>query len=155
MTFNIIVVIIVCAVFGYWVVGSLIGVKKDENNTHQTNPNSSKNTQNNHDHYQKQKKHDANSNSSRSSQDNHQQYQKQKTHDARSNEDDYVKKSWFRILEVLESDDKATIATAYKKKISQYHPDKVATMGPELRELAEFKSKQINTAYDYALTLRS
>jgi DnaJ like chaperone protein len=45
------------------------------------------------------------------------------------------------------------IVAAYKQKIRQYHPDKVAQMGAEIRELAEFKSKQINAAYDYAMKL--
>ena len=44
----------------------------------------------------------------------------------------------------------AEIERAYKVKISQYHPDKVAQMGIEIRELAEAKSKEINAAYDYA-----
>lgn len=61
---------------------------------------------------------------------------------------------WFRILGVPESAGKEEIASAYKAKIRQYHPDKVASLGPELRELAELKSKQINAAYDYALKLR-
>lgn len=61
---------------------------------------------------------------------------------------------WFRILGVNESAGKEEIASAYKAKIRQYHPDKVASLGPELRELAEIKSKQINAAYDYALKLR-
>ncbi|MHC1769408.1 MAG: DnaJ family molecular chaperone [Verrucomicrobiia bacterium] len=29
----------------------------------------------------------------------------------------------------------------------QYHPDNVASLGPELRELAERKAKQINEAF--------
>lgn len=61
---------------------------------------------------------------------------------------------WFRILGVPESVGKEEIALAYKAKIRQYHPDKVASLGPELRELAELKSKQINAAYDYALRLK-
>lgn len=61
---------------------------------------------------------------------------------------------WFRILGVPESAGKEEIASAYKAKIRQYHPDKVASLGSELRELAEIKSKQINAAYDYALKLR-
>ena len=62
--------------------------------------------------------------------------------------------SWFRILDVSQSATKEQIVTAYKQKIRQYHPDKVAQMGAEIRELAEFKSKQINSAYDYAMKLQ-
>lgn len=35
--------------------------------------------------------------------------------------------------------------------MSQYHPDKVASLGPELRDLCERKTKEINTAYDQAI----
>ena len=34
-----------------------------------------------------------------------------------------------------------------RKLASQYHPDKVASLGPELRELAERKSREITQAY--------
>ena len=36
-------------------------------------------------------------------------------------------------------------------QISEYHPDKVAKMGDEIRAVAERKSKQINVAYTEAL----
>jgi DnaJ like chaperone protein len=62
--------------------------------------------------------------------------------------------SWFRILEVSEDASEQEITEAYKRKIRQYHPDKVAQMGAEIRQLAESKSKQINAAYDYAIRRR-
>lgn len=62
-----------------------------------------------------------------------------------------IAERWFLILEVSQSATRAEIERAYKVKISQYHPDKVAQMGIEIRELAEAKSKEINAAYDYAL----
>jgi curved DNA-binding protein CbpA len=40
------------------------------------------------------------------------------------------------------------IRSAYQKLIQQYHPDRVAGMGPELRELAEQRTKELNAAYD-------
>lgn len=39
------------------------------------------------------------------------------------------------------------VKKSYKHKISQYHPDKVAHMAPEFREIAEEKSKEINRHY--------
>jgi DnaJ-domain-containing protein 1 len=33
--------------------------------------------------------------------------------------------------------------------MTEYHPDKVASLGPELRALAEKKSKEINAAYEF------
>jgi hypothetical protein len=41
------------------------------------------------------------------------------------------------------------IRTKYIDLISMYHPDRVQHLGPELRELAESKSKEINAAYDW------
>lgn len=39
---------------------------------------------------------------------------------------------------------------AYRDRIREYHPDKVAHLGLELRQLAERKAKEINAAYEYA-----
>ena len=64
---------------------------------------------------------------------------------------DSIGERWFLILEVPQSASRADIELAYKRKISQYHPDKVAQMGVEIRELAEAKSKEINAAYDHAV----
>ena len=61
---------------------------------------------------------------------------------------------WFRVLEVPQTASREEIVSAYKQKISEYHPDKVAQMGEELRALAESKSKQINAAYEAAMKLR-
>ena len=62
---------------------------------------------------------------------------------------------WYEVLEIPESSLREEIVAAYKRRIRQYHPDLVARMGPELRELAERRSRQINAAYDLALKLRS
>jgi len=39
------------------------------------------------------------------------------------------------------------IQRAFRARMSEYHPDKVATLGTELRELAEAKSKDITEAH--------
>lgn len=62
---------------------------------------------------------------------------------------------WHVILGVPEDASRTEIIAGYKAKISQYHPDKVATMAPEIRELAQSRSKEINAAYDTALKHRS
>ena len=41
------------------------------------------------------------------------------------------------------------IKQTYRRAIAQYHPDKVSALGPEIREVAENKAKEINQAYEY------
>jgi len=43
---------------------------------------------------------------------------------------------------------KEEVKTAYKKLMNEYHPDKVESLGVELRELAQKKSLEINKAYE-------
>lgn len=40
------------------------------------------------------------------------------------------------------------IEQAYRKRMSEYHPDKVATAAPELKALAERRASEINAAYE-------
>lgn len=40
----------------------------------------------------------------------------------------------------------AAIRAAYRKRLSEYHPDKVSNMGPKIRALAEEETKDINSA---------
>jgi DnaJ-domain-containing protein 1 len=58
---------------------------------------------------------------------------------------------WATVLGVRPEATREEISAAYKRKISEYHPDKVTRLGPEIRELAEQRSKEINTAYEEAL----
>jgi DnaJ-domain-containing protein 1 len=62
--------------------------------------------------------------------------------------------TWFDVLGVSETADLAQIEYAYRVKISQCHPDKVAQMSEDIRQLAETKSKEINAAYETAVRLR-
>ncbi len=59
--------------------------------------------------------------------------------------------AWHEVLDVPASAGLDEIRAAYKLHISQYHPDKVATLGDELRALAERKTKEIGAAYAEAL----
>lgn len=45
--------------------------------------------------------------------------------------------------------DFAEVKRHYRDRIREYHPDKVAALGPKLRELAEAESKKINSAYEF------
>lgn len=55
--------------------------------------------------------------------------------------------SWNEVLGVTPFASSDEVRGAYRKLVSQYHPDKVAALGPELRELATRKSQEINWAY--------
>ena len=61
---------------------------------------------------------------------------------------------WYEVLSVAPTSSTQEIRHAYKTLISQYHPDKVASLGPELRELCERKTKEINVAYKRAMAER-
>lgn len=61
---------------------------------------------------------------------------------------------WHRILSVSPDASTDEIRRSYKTLMSQYHPDKVAELGDELKRLAERKSKEINSAYQQALHQR-
>ncbi|HEY4583042.1 MAG TPA: DnaJ domain-containing protein [Lysobacter sp.] len=60
----------------------------------------------------------------------------------------------YRVLRVSDDASDADIDQAYRRLMSQYHPDKFATAAPELRQRAEVKAREINTAYDRIQTLR-
>jgi len=58
---------------------------------------------------------------------------------------------WTRVLELPADAGVDEIREAYRRLMSQYHPDKVASLGRELQELAEAKTKGIQLAYQAAL----
>ena len=68
-----------------------------------------------------------------------------------SADQDVAARSWEAVLGVDKFATRAQVTAAYRSAIGQYHPDKVATLGPEIRALAEEKSKEINKAYEQAL----
>jgi DnaJ-domain-containing protein 1 len=59
--------------------------------------------------------------------------------------------AWHDVLNVPPHATVDEIRTAYKTLMSQYHPDKVASLGDELRTLAERKSKEITSACRQAM----
>ncbi len=54
-----------------------------------------------------------------------------------------------KILEVSANASFEEVKVAYKMKIKEYHPDKVATLGKELQDLAAKKTSAINAAYNF------
>jgi flagellar biosynthesis component FlhA len=57
-------------------------------------------------------------------------------------------KTPYQILEVPPTASRAEITKAYRKMAKLYHPDRVAELAPEFRDLAEERMKQINAAYE-------
>ncbi len=64
-------------------------------------------------------------------------------------DDARLEKRYLKILGLqgkLKVDD---IKRAYRKKIAEYHPDKVQNMAPEIRKLAEVRTSELTEAYAY------
>ena len=77
-----------------------------------------------------------------------------KKENAKIKEEEFAKQSlqdlhFAKILEIKDISDMANIKSSYRQKIAQYHPDRVRAMGPEIREIAESKAKEINEAHEY------
>jgi hypothetical protein len=53
----------------------------------------------------------------------------------------------YLILQVPYSATEEEIVAAYRRMAQMYHPDKVATMAPEFKELADTRMKELNSAY--------
>lgn len=60
----------------------------------------------------------------------------------------------YRILDVKPDVSDEALKEAYRKKIREYHPDRVATMGEDIKELALKKSRDINEAYTLLKKIR-
>lgn len=60
----------------------------------------------------------------------------------------------WRVLGLSEDANPAEVDAAYRRLISQYHPDKFASVAPELQRQAEAKARAINAAYDRIQSLR-
>lgn len=54
----------------------------------------------------------------------------------------------FIILGLESNATKEQIKASYKKKLTEYHPDKVAALGEDLQKLAQQKTLEINKAYE-------
>jgi DnaJ like chaperone protein len=65
-----------------------------------------------------------------------------------------MRPAWHDILQTSANADAAEIRDAYKHLISKYHPDKVDSLGQELRDLAAQKSQEITAAYREGMNAR-
>jgi hypothetical protein len=64
-------------------------------------------------------------------------------------ETDLEELRFAEILGVEKPFEEENVKATYRKMIAQYHPDRVSAMGPEIRDVAEVKAKEINEAYEY------
>ncbi len=60
----------------------------------------------------------------------------------------------YRTLGVDRSASDQGVEQAYRRKMAQYHPDKVAGAAEEIRELAEQRASDLNAAYDAVMASR-
>lgn len=62
----------------------------------------------------------------------------------------------YQVLGVDQADSKATIRKAYKRLMSQHHPDKLIAKGlpPEMMKVAEEKAKQVQLAWERVKELK-
>lgn len=54
----------------------------------------------------------------------------------------------WEVLGIARSASLAEAEQAYRRLIAQYHPDRVAGAGPELRDLAETRTRALNAAIE-------
>ena len=60
----------------------------------------------------------------------------------------------YKVLEVSPSATDQEVRAAYRKLVLKHHPDKVATLGEDIRKAAEVKMQQINDAKERIYTAR-
>ena len=60
----------------------------------------------------------------------------------------------YRVLGITEDATDAEVEQAYRRMISQYHPDKLTGVAEGLRRQAEEKASEINAAYSRIQALR-
>jgi len=63
-------------------------------------------------------------------------------------------KTWFEVLQITPEADTTAIKSAFRSLIKQYHPDKVAMLGAEFKQLAEQKSQLLTWALRCGLKKR-
>ena len=54
----------------------------------------------------------------------------------------------YAVLGIASSASNEELEAAYRRRMSEYHPDRVASAAQEIRDMAERRAREINTAYD-------
>jgi preprotein translocase subunit Sec63 len=60
----------------------------------------------------------------------------------------------YAVLGIAQDASDEEVEQAYRRMISEYHPDRLASAARELRELAEVRAREINAAYETIKQLR-
>jgi DnaJ-domain-containing protein 1 len=54
----------------------------------------------------------------------------------------------YEVLGIPSSASDEELEQAYRRRMSEYHPDRVANAAAEIREMADRRAREINQAYD-------
>ena len=54
----------------------------------------------------------------------------------------------YEVLGIPSAASDEELEQAYRRRMSEYHPDRVANAAPEIREMADRRAREINQAYD-------
>lgn len=65
-----------------------------------------------------------------------------------------TRRPWYDVLGVAPDASRHEIDTAYQALIAQYHPDKFAQHGEDIREIARVRAKELTAAYYLGCSLR-
>ncbi len=81
---------------------------------------------------------------------------RQRSHRGQTAQNRSVPFNPYQVLGVDQADNKATIRKAYKRLMSQHHPDKLIAKGlpPEMMKVAEEKAKQVQLAWERVKELK-
>lgn len=137
MTSSEFIAIAVCLFVGYWVVSKVLS-KSNPAKTKPSGPESGSD-------FRRDQHEDQATNEQAS--ENQGQDQRRRAEPEGQNEFPH----WAEVLGTKSNASRDEIRKAYRQRMSEYHPDKVAQLGKELREVAERKSKEINAAYDFIM----
>lgn len=69
--------------------------------------------------------------------------------DARSRDYEDPETRYAKVLDLPRNFTAPEIKERFRQLIAQYHPDKVSHLGPDLRDMANRKTREILEAYDY------
>jgi preprotein translocase subunit Sec63 len=115
---------------------------RSSSNYRYSNTESSTNSSYNHSSYSSK----GNENKNQNHQKSQSNYKEQHSSKNASLKDEFY---YYNVLGLSKGATVNDIKKAYKTLISQYHPDKVSTLGSDLQNLAQKKTQEINEAYQY------